>query len=309
MNGKRKMNNRINVCLACDNNYAKYAGVVIASILSSANQEDNLNIFILDGGISEEKKSQILTLKSLKDCSINFVNIDEDLFEDYKKVKTHKYITIATYFRLKLASLLPDINRVIYFDCDFIVNSSLKELFNKDLGEMPIAGAKDINKRILKHNPTYVNAGMLVMDLNNIRKLQLEDKFLEWTRKHADTIKMGDQEIINEVCKNNIYLVEDEWNVQSSNFTNRSSYTQNPKGIHFVAKKKPWHWASFSYHRNLYFKNLQLTPWALSEEEYKHWTIDNQKASIIEYLKYRPLFFLRPRFYEALFFTFIKPIK
>lgn len=104
-----------------------------------------------------------------------------------------------------------------------------------------------------------------------------------------------------------IMLVEDEWNVQSSNFTNRSSYTRTPKAIHFVAKKKPWHYASFSVHRPLYFKYLQLTPWKLSEKDLKHWTHDNQIASLIEYVKYRPLFLFRPRFYEALFETYIKP--
>lgn len=130
-----------------------------------------------------------------------------------------------------------------------------------------------------------------------------------------DVNPSGDSEIASnptimdyiEALKGKIMLVEDEWNVQSSNFTNRSSYTRTPKAIHFVAKKKPWHYASFSVHRPLYFKYLQLTPWKLSEKDLKHWTHDNQIASLIEYVKYRPLFLFRPRFYEALFETYIKP--
>lgn len=296
----------INVCVACDNNYSKYAGVVIASVLANSNEDENLSFYILDGGIEQSQKDKILELKSIKDCNIEFVNIDESLFDEYKKVKTHAYITLSTYYRLKLPTLLPNINRIIYFDCDFVVNSSLLDLFNTDLGVFPIAGVKDIDIKKVKINNSYVNAGMLVMDLANMRKLDLETKFLDWTREHINTIKCGDQEIINETCKGMIKIVDDEWNVQSSNFTNRSSYTHNPKGIHFVARKKPWHFASFSYHRDFYFKYLQLTPWKLSEEELKHWTIDNQKASIVEYLKYRPLFFLRPRFYKALYLTYIK---
>ena len=300
------INKDINVCVACDNNYSKYAGVVIASVLANSNKDENLSFYILDGGIEQSQKDKILELRSIKDCHIEFVNIDENLFEEYKKVKTHAYITLSTYYRLKLPTLLPNINRIIYFDCDFVVNSSLLELFNTDLGEYPIAGVKDIDLKKVRSNPSYVNAGMLVMDLANMRKLDLETKFLEWTRKNINTIKCGDQEIINETCLGMIKIVDDEWNVQSSNFTNRSSYTHHPKGIHFVARKKPWHFASFSFHRDFYFKYLQLTPWKLSEEELKHWTIDNQKASLFEYLKYRPLFFLRPRFYKALYLTYIK---
>ncbi len=298
----------INVCVACDDNYSMYAGVVIASVLANASEEDFLNFYVLDGGITEEHKQQITSLKSIKDCEINFVRIDESMFEDYKQVKTHDYITLATYYRLKLPTLLKDIKRVIYFDCDFVINSSLKCLFNTDMGDYAIAGVRDINKKMLKNNPDYVNAGMLVFDISKMREQNLESKFLEWTCKHKDTIKLGDQEIINEVLKGRIKIVSDEWNVQSSNFTNRSSYTNNPKTIHFVAKKKPWHFGSFSFHRPLYFKYLQMTPWKLDEKEYKHWTFDNQIVSLIKYLEYRPLFMFRPRFYKALFCTYLLPI-
>ena len=302
------LDKKINVCLACDDNYAKYAGIVIASILANANVDDELCIYILDGGITKEHKQQILSLKSIKNCNINFVAIDSNLFEAYKKFQTHSYITIATYYRLKLASLLPDINKIIYFDCDMVVNSSLRDLYNTNLDKFLIAGVRDINKRILKKNPNYINAGMVLFNLENIRKENIENEFLNWSSQNVDKITLGDQTIINEVCRNKINIVDDTWNVQSSNFTNRSSYTKFPKVVHFVARKKPWHWASFSYHRNLYFKYLQLTPWKLSEKEYQKWTKSNQIASLFAYLKYRPLFLIRPRFYEALFYTYIKPI-
>ena len=298
----------INVCLACDDNYARYAGVVIASILKNSESNDKIAIYLLDGGISQENKMLLRKLSSIKDFDLNFIKIDEDLFKDYKSVKTHNYITLPTFYRLKLPTLLPDINKIIYFDCDFIVNSSLKELFNIDLQGYPLGGVHDIKEKMVRKNPTYVNAGMLVMDLAKFRELDLESAFLDWTKNHIDTIKVGDQEIINEVCKGKIAILPKEWNVQSSNFTNRSCYTNKPKAIHFIAKKKPWHFASFSYHKGLYFKYLQLTPWAMGEEELKYWTTNGQIVSIFEYLKYRPIFFLRPKFYKAFFFTYILPL-
>lgn len=300
------MGNIINICLSCDDNYSEYAGVVIASVLANAKPTDEPVFYILDGGISNKHKQEILTLKNIKDCEIKFVKINEDSFDSYKKVKSHQYVTLATYYRLKLPTLLPHVSKIIYLDCDVIVQTSLYDLFNFDLKGYPIAGVHDIKKHIVKDNPSYVNAGMLVVDLKRVVELNLEQKFLEYTKKHIDTIKVGDQEIINEVCKGNILILEDEWNVQSSNFTNRSSYTKYPKIIHFTAKKKPWHYGSFSYHRDLYFKYLQLTPWKLNEKDYKHWTKDNQRDSLIEYIKYRPIFFLRPRFYVALYKTFLK---
>ena len=292
----------INVCLACDNNYAKYAGVVVASVLANSKDDESLNFYILDGGISESKKTEILSLKSIKDCKIEFVQIEESMFEDYKKVATHKYISIATYYRLRLATLLPEVERIIYFDCDMVVNSSLNNLFNVELGENVIAGVRDINKRMLQQNPSYINAGMVLFDLNKIREENIEQKFYDYTNENFETIKMGDQTIINEVLKGRIKIVEDEWNVQSSNFTNRSSYTKHPYIIHYVAKRKPWHFGSFSVHRPLYFKYLQMTPWKLNGFKEKfYWYYLNQVMSLINYVIYRPLFLFRPRFYEAIF--------
>ena len=293
-----RMNN-INVCLSCDDNYSKYAGVVISSILANANEDDCLSIYILDGGISEEHKKQIESLKSIKDCSIEFVSVNPDMFEEYAKIKTHKYITLPTYYRLKLPTLIA-VDKIIYLDCDIIVNSSLSNLFNTDLGINLVAGAKDLNKRELKKNPTYVNAGMLIFNLKEMRKENTEKAFLNWTKENADKIKTGDQTIINMVCKGKIKILDGAWNVQSSNFTNRSSYTNNPKIIHFVCKNKPWKKNCFSYHKNLYFKYLQLTPWKLDNKELKQ----ALKPTMFEYVKYRPLFLLRPRFYVAFFKTY-----
>ena len=301
-------NDCINVCLACDDNYSKHAGVVIASILANAKEEDKLNFYILESDVSESQKKHILDLKHLKSCEINFIKIDDTLFDDYKSIKTHNYISLPAYYRLKIASLLPNINRVLYLDCDVIVKDSLAELFFVDMNEKTLAGVKDINKRITKKNPTYVNSGVLLMNLEKIREVDLEKNLLDYTINNFENITTGDQEIINEVCKGDIKILDAAWNVQSSNFTNRSSYTNQPKIIHFVSKLKPWHFGSFSYHKMEYFKYLQLTPWALTEDEKDYWYKKNQFVSLIAYLKYRPLFMLRPRFYKALYYTYFSQI-
>ena len=220
----------------------------------------------------------------------------DERFKDY-------HVTLPTYYRLKLPSLLPNISRIIYFDCDFIICSSLNDLFYKDIGNNIIAGVQDTDKRKVRKNPTYINAGMILFDLDKMRKNNTEAEFLDYTKENINKIKLGDQEIINEVLKGRIQIVKDEWNVQSSNFTNRSSYTHNPKAIHMI--DKPWRYASACIHKKEYFKYLQMTPWALSKEEYDHWTIDNERDSIIAYMKRRPLIFLRPRFYKALFKTYV----
>lgn len=298
---------RINVCVACDDNYSRYAAVVIASILANAKDDDDLYFYILDGGISEVSRSKMLKLTTIRDCNINFVNIDDSMFSDYMAVKTHGYISLPTFYRLKAASLMPDVDRIIYFDCDVVVNSCLNDLFFADLDGNAVGGVLDIKKRMVKKNPTYVNAGMLVLDLSKIREENIEEEFLIWTREHFDEITVGDQQIINETLKGRIKLLPSKWNVQSSNFTNRSSYEKRPNVIHYVGGQKPWKPASWNYFKWFYRKYEEMTPWA------EHRTAKKIKQDDIEgmkgYLKYRPLFFLRPRFYKAVYYTYIRPLK
>lgn len=97
-------------------------------------------------------------------------------------VRTHEYISIPTFYRLKLPTLLPNVKRVIYFDCDFVV----AKLFNVNMGDYPIAGVKDISKKLTKINPNYVNAGMLVMDITNLKK-QEQKKFSSTGQKNILT--------------------------------------------------------------------------------------------------------------------------
>lgn len=291
--------NKINVALSCDENYSKYAGVVIASILANAKNDDELNIFILDGGISETSKQKILSLKNIKDCDIEFVQVNDKLFEDYKKIQTHHYISVAACYRLKLASLLPNIDKIIYLDCDVTVCSSLKDLFNINLENNVIAGVRDIDLELKNYQSKYINSGVLLIDLNKVRTQNIENELLEYTQKNINNIKMGDQEIINNVLNDRILNIDEKYNVQSECYIRRSSFTKNPIIIHFIGDKKPWHFGSWSFHKYLYFKYLQMTPWALSPKELLKWEIPNKISSFLTWFKHRPVFYLQKKFWNA----------
>ena len=297
----------INVCLSCDDNYSKYASVVMASILDNSDENENINFYILDGKISEENKQKMNALQSIKSCNINFIEVDESKLEIYKQINTHKYITLPTYYRLILSELIPNVDKIIYLDCDMVVNSSLKELFNTDLEDNIIGGVLDARVKHKKKwkKSKYINAGMVVFDLKKIRNENIEKEFVDYTKNNIDNIETGDQDIINYTLENKIKILPDEWNVQVSGFASRTSFTKKPKIIHYIGCDKPWIFASNVYFKELYFKYLQLTPWALSDEEKKYWYTENKKASTIKFWKKRPLCILNPKYWYAFYKSFI----
>lgn len=296
----------INICLSADDRYAEHAGVVIASALKSSSESDDLCFYILDGDISEENKSKIYELKKIKDCKINFVQIDKNKFDIYKSINTHQYVSIATYYRLKLGELLPNVKRIIYLDCDMIVNSSLAEIFNIDFDQNYICGVLDarVKRKKIWKDKNYVNAGMLVLDLEKIRNDKIEDKFIEYTTNNSDKIDTGDQDIINFTLENKIKILPDEWNVQVSSFTSRTTFTNNPKIIHYIGVQKPWIFGSYNFFKDKYFEALALTPWAISKEGNFKWMFLNPIVSAWNFIKKRPLFFIRPKFWKCVYLTY-----
>lgn len=300
----------INICISSDNNYSKYAGVLIASILANAKESDYLHFYILENEINEDCKNKINELKKIKDAQITFVEVDKTLFDEYKSVHTHAYLTINSFYRLKMASILPDVEKIIYLDCDMVVNSSLEELFSTDLGDYLAGGVLDISynrmnrKTGLAHNNTYVNTGMLLIDLKKWRENNLEPVFAKSAKENEGRIFAGDQDVINIALQGKIKKLPSKWNVQCSNFSNRSDYTKHPAIIHYVSYQKPWVYASWNYFIELYFKYIQMTPWKLDENEFKKWTVNGKIESMLKYLKYRPLFFLHPRFWIAVLYTY-----
>ena len=300
------MDKEINICLSCDNNYAKYAGVTITSIVYNADKGDKYHFYILDNGIKEDLKQQIC---SITDFPITFFHVNEDDFGIFKQITTHKYITLPAYFRLKIASYFPNLDKVIYLDCDTIINTNLRRLNNIDISGYLLAGVQDIKKSIVEQNPTYVNSGVLVFNLDRIRKEHIEENFFEYTQKHMAEIVCGDQEIINQVCKGRIKLIDTLWNVQTGSFINRSNFTKHPYIIHYTSKQKPWNFGSFSYNKHFYFKYLQKSPWALPQKDLIYWLLWNNIVSMLKFAKEKPRFILRSRWQRAFYYTYIQNSK
>ena len=138
-----------NICYSLDSNYSEQLAVSITSILKNADIDDNINVYILDGGLSLEDKNKIELLKNIKEFNIKYISV---LGEDFSKCpllvdKDEKYkdyhVTLPTYFRFKLPELLPALDKVLFLDCDIIVKTSLKELFSVSLDNSAVAMVLD----------------------------------------------------------------------------------------------------------------------------------------------------------------------
>lgn len=265
----------IKICLASDDNYAVHMAVTIASILKNADDGDNLFFYILDGGISDEKKDKIAKLNKIKESDIRYIEIDTSIFRKFQLVQN--YFTSAVYYRLMMADLLPDVDKIIYLDSDTVICSSLKELFDVDVTEHYLAAAEDIgffwarkylDRQIEKF---YINTGVMVVNLKLWRRDILGERLIKFGLETNNKLAFGDQDIINVVLKDKIKNIDLKWNVQTSffEFYNVLNHPlkreiikakKNPKIIHYITWKKPWN--SYVPKRKLYFYYLDIAGFA-----------------------------------------------
>ncbi|MBP3821491.1 glycosyltransferase family 8 protein [bacterium] len=249
----------INICFATDENYLKYMSTAMVSILETADKNDELHFYILCNNISDNSKNNIKLLKRFKDFEVTFIDLDIEEFSKFPSGGSH--ISNTTYFRYKIAELCPNISKILYIDCDVIVKSSLKDLFEVDLTGYYLGGVEDVgyyywrtvnDDFYLYKEGFYINAGVLLINLDEWRKNQLFKKLVDYTTNNSELVKIGDQDVINKVCTGKIKQLDYKWNVQDSFYREKPERefnpncnciieaSQNPAIIHYTCVKKPW---------------------------------------------------------------------
>lgn len=244
-----------------DGSYTEHAGVVLATIFTNTQHPINVHI-VHDDTLSEDNKAKLTQLVETFHHNIYFyhITVPEDLREVASGVKKIDYWTIASMYRLLFPLIIPA-DRVIYLDCDILVNMDINELWSVDLGERYMGAVLDQGSNLLEYfishglnAELYFNSGVILFHLDNIRKHpNWYGEMLHYLRSYP-TMTMPDQDVLNAVYSSN-YLQMD---VRFNTFANDQMDMEN-KIVHFAGDSK-W-WDENSPALPLYYKYLAMTPW------------------------------------------------
>lgn len=251
----------IPVVYATDANYMPYTAISMWSAVKNVGPDTVLRFIIaVPQNFSDEVERQTTALFAKWDnCTLEFLRMGSE-FDDVEMKITH--ITTPTYYRLLLAELLPECDKCIYLDGDTIINCDLNEMYDADMDGMLIGGTiaqvvwqkPEHHMERLEWNRDipfkFVNAGVLVMNLAEIRKQDMTKVFLKLMDKNFPG---QDQDIINVACAGRIQLLPFRYNVASKycnwdiqkfapfyDLAEELEGFQNPAIIHYADKIKPW---------------------------------------------------------------------
>ena len=193
----------IPVFFAVDNGYIPFLGVALKSLVDNSSEKSKYAIKVLYTNVSEENKAKIKKYEK-ENINIEFVDLNKQLEEIKEKLYTRNYFSNTTYYRLFIPNLYPQYDKAVYIDSDTVCLADIADLYNVDMGDNLIAAVpdgavqtidpfKDYVERVVgvaDYNK-YFNAGVIVMNLKELREYKFEEKFIYMLGKIRFEVAQG----------------------------------------------------------------------------------------------------------------------
>jgi lipopolysaccharide biosynthesis glycosyltransferase len=251
----------LRIATASDARYLPGAIGTLASTRMAVPEETPIEVLFLHDGLVEPLQQRLrAALARLRgDTSLRFLKIDGEFpgFPDFF------FSSKMPYARLLLPKLLEG-ERILYLDSDLLFLKSPLPLFLQTLSSSGLGAVLDSSMPSLSFDPPFVatgsplelnnpyfNSGLMLLDLEKIRRSRLFERATEILSKFPTACKFWDQSALNYAANGSFTPLDPDWNRQ----THRAVF--DPVGaldaldrravnIHFVTKSKPWlAWSPF----------------------------------------------------------------
>ena len=165
----------IPIFYAADENYLPYLAVSLGSLQENASKEYHYEIYILHVNMPKEAQHVLDEYKNAG-FDIRFLDVSKHLAEIENSCSLRDYYTCATYYRIFIANMFPQFDKVLYLDSDVILLGDVSKLFEVELDDNLVGAVPDgvvatvpefrlYTKAVLGiESEKYFNAGVLVMN-------------------------------------------------------------------------------------------------------------------------------------------------
>lgn len=251
-----KEHSDIPIVFSGDDNYVIPITVALTSL--NFHTKSKVDTFILTNGFSNENNLLLKQLdEKLNNINIKTITIDSSYFKD---LPVNSQWSAGIYYRYLIPLIFNNYQKVLYLDGDILILNDLKELFNIDLTEYPLAGINDgdskffLNKALFKGQKDYINSGVLLINIEQFKN-EVTNLFAV-TDKYKNEFTHYDQDAINLVFKDKIKILPEKYNalVPLTLPLNKTIY-------HYAGKQKPWksnHWRFYEWYKYQAYKDALL---------------------------------------------------
>lgn len=244
----------IPIFFACDENFVKYMMVTMYSVMEHASLEHTYGFYVLNTGISEQKKHDVTEMVndfSKGTFKVEYVDVTGNLKALQEQLPIRDYYSKTTYYRLLIPEMFPEYDKVVYLDSDVVVLGDISEFYQYDVGDNLVGAINDqlvqqmdvfgeyVEQVLGVSRDAYFNAGVLLMNCKQLRDQNFSGKFLELLNTYTFIVAQ-DQDYLNVITKGKVKWLPVKWNVEAS------SEIEVPEDeiclIHYNMAAKPWNY-------------------------------------------------------------------
>jgi len=279
-----KESKEIPIFFAVDNGYIPFLAVSMQSLIDNSSDKNRYAIKILYTNVSEDNMLKIKKYEK-ENISIEFVDVNSQLEKVKGQLYTRNYFSNTTYFRLFIPELYPQYDKALYLDSDTAILADVADLYNEEIGDNLVAGVPDgavqtievfqdyVEKvvGVVDYN-NYFNAGILVMNLEELRKYKFQEKFLYLLGKVKFEVAQ-DQDYLNRLCKGRVKLLDASWNKMPV----MGKDEKKVKIIHYNLGAKPWYFDDVPYQEYFWEYALKTEFYDKIKEFRKNYTEEDKE--------------------------------
>ena len=276
-----------------DDRFAMPLTVAAFSALSNLPSGTRVDLYVLDGGISESHKQRIESIlcEGMSGTSLHWLRPD---LAQYEAFRIRKGVTRAAYMRLSLPELVPqDRGKVIYLDGDVVVAGNLVDLWQQPIegqsllavqaffsqwASSPVSSLLTTYQDLGLHSQAPLfSSGVMVLNLERLRSTHSFGLVLECLGQYRHRFRYCDNDGLNAVFAEDWGHLDILWNVQlgamrhpelmpASPLTERiraslDCIRQEAKILHYTHSPKPWQARLPGHHHGSWFRHLRASGW------------------------------------------------
>lgn len=295
----------MNIMYTCDDNYVWLMGISTISLFENNKTIENLKVYLLGENISCEHKKQLNEIANQYKRKIEVIDIPK--LEIPPSLVSSRW-PLSAFTRLFSSQILPEsVERILYLDCDTIITGDISEIEKIPFGGNVVLGVKDCISGTYKKNigldgdSPYINAGVLLFDMNALRKIDIKEQIELYMNKYVKRINYADQDILNGLFKGYIGELDPKFDVMTidvvhsyeeiirlrkpTNFYKKSELeaaVSNPAIIHYTTNMRiirPWFSNTDHPKANEFRKYMEISVW--KGKEFGKMIFQSREAKII----------------------------
>jgi lipopolysaccharide biosynthesis glycosyltransferase len=270
----------LHVGCAVEGSYLPHSAAMLYSVLRHRGDRPVHVHFLHDSSLPADDLAALAGMVEREGGRISFVAVPDDRVAG---LPVEGFTRKATWYRVLVADLLPDLERILFLDADLLVLDALGPLWETDLGDNYLAAVTNVFQPDHVHRPAelgmdlpqrYFNAGVMLLDLERIRRDGCVAAMRDYGVAHAEDLMFRDQDALNAVLADGRLPLHPRWNFMNAfldfpwaayvfGARELREAKENPAIRHFEGQgvNKPWNWLCAADLRELYFEHRRHTPW------------------------------------------------